>query len=86
MEDEDVIEAGSYTVQKEMAKLNPEFGSFDPPHWRPVRACSFGIKNGERRVWVSLDGRWRDKENGHMQWFDTLQEADAWLFACWRMK
>jgi hypothetical protein len=85
MEDNPVIQGGSETVAREMRLRNPEFRSFDLPHWQQVKSCSFGIKDGQRRVWVSLDGRWQF-EGGHMQWFDTLEEMDAWLLACWRMR
>jgi hypothetical protein len=83
--DDPVIRGGADTVMHEMKKLNPEFGDFTLPHWRQVKSCSFGIQDGVQRVWVSLDGRWQHKD-GHMQWFDTLEEMDAWLLACWRMK
>jgi hypothetical protein len=60
------------------AGLNATSDWFDQ-HWGDDYGWYAGIEN--HRVWVSHP----DSRDDRM-WFDSVEEADAWVLACWRMK
>lgn len=69
----------------QMAGLAPEAPDGDPdfpPHWDEGlhgEGWYTGIRLG--KVWVAPSDNKHDRT-----WFRTVEEADAWVLACWRMK
>lgn len=61
-----------------------------PVHWNDIELHSAIMQDGdEKRIWVHIgamgDGDFR-LDNPNIMWFDTIEEADAWVLAVWRMQ
>jgi hypothetical protein len=64
------------------AGLNPD-GDWYPKHWSDGPGYFVGIF--DHRLCL-VHGSAPSMEAGEKMWFDSLEEADAWVLACWRMR
>jgi hypothetical protein len=74
--------AGKVLMALQLAGLSPPFCDDFPEHWSDGLAGEgwyTGVRLG--RVWVAPS-----HDRTQRNWFNSIEEADAWVLACWRMK
>lgn len=64
-----------------LAGLAPTGAPDFPIHWADGDGWFTGVVDG--RVWVAYPD---DEERKNKMWFDSIEQADAWVLACWRMR